>query len=115
MQEVTYLMIPYTWNPEKSFEIANKVAADLMRKGIVVFSPISHSHPIADHLDPKLRLSQSFWMNMDLPILSLCKRAYLVVIGENGLDLIEKSKGCQSEINCANKLNIPIEKYFYYE
>ena len=115
MNKIIYLAIPYTWNPEKSFEIANKVAAKLMNEGNVIFSPISHSHPIADYLDPELKTSQEFWMRQDLPIISKCDELLLIVIEENGIQLINESKGCQSEIKKIKELNKPINYYQYYE
>ena len=42
-----YLAIPYSGMAEESFRIANEVSAKLMNEGHIVFSPISHSHPIA--------------------------------------------------------------------
>lgn len=115
MSKITYLSIPYTFNPEKSFEIANIVAARLMSKGYIIFSPISHSHPIADYLDTELRTSQEFWMKQDIPLVSKCDEMIIVVIGDNGYSLIENSKGCQSEIKEAKRLEMPIKLYIYEE
>lgn len=115
--KIIYLGIPYTWDAEKSFKIANKVTADLMNKGYVVFSPVSHSHPVADYLDESLRYDQDFWMKQDLTILEKCDEMYIVCIhneGRVGAVLIEKSKGCQSEIEKAKELNLPIKVYDYY-
>lgn len=112
-KDFIYLAIPYTFNSELSFEIANRVSAVLMDKDTVVFSPISHSHPIADYMDEGLRYSQEFWMNQDLTLLSLAKEMCLVVIGKNGEKLIEESKGCQSEIKFAQENNIPIKRIYY--
>lgn len=114
MNKLIYLAIPYTYNPDESFDIANEVAAILMTDGDIVFSPVSHSHKIADYLPEKMRFSQTFWMNQDLPILNKCDELYLVKIGKNGNKLINESKGCQSEIKCAIENNIPI-KYFQYD
>ena len=114
---ISYICVPYTWNAEKSFEIANKVAADLMNKGYVVFSPVSHSHPVADYLDESLRYDQDFWMKQDLAILERCDEIHIVYIhneDKSAITLIEESKGCQSECNKAKELNIPIKAYDYY-
>lgn len=107
-----YLAIPYCYNPAESFSLANKVSAILMAQGHVVFSPISHSHPIADHLPDKLRFSHDFWMKQDLPILAKCDALYVVVNGENGMSLIENSRGCQEELKFAEENGITI-KYFH--
>jgi nucleoside 2-deoxyribosyltransferase len=111
LSKIIYLAIPYTWDPAKSFEIANKVSALLMQQGYTVFSPISHSHPIADFLPENLRLDQQFWMYQDLPILSFCDEVWMVIIGDEGLELIANSRGCQSEIREAKLKNKPIKYY----
>jgi nucleoside 2-deoxyribosyltransferase len=113
MEEIIYLAIPYTFNPYKSFRIANEVAAKLMQKGKVVFSPISHSHVIADHLPEETRLSQSFWMHQDIPLLKACDKVLVVIIGKDGYDLIENSKGCQNELAIAKEYELEIEFYHY--
>ena len=111
--KLIYLAQPYTFNPNKSFEIAKKVAAKLISQGVVVFSPITHSHPIADELDEKLRTDNVFWLNQDLPILERCDEMIVIVIGRDGHELIKNSSGCQKEISKARqkKLNISYYKY----
>lgn len=109
-----YLAIPYTFNPERSFQIANKVSAQLMSKGHVVFSPISHSHPIADHLPDELRTNSDWWMTQDLPMVDWADEIHVVCIGEYGHDLIEGSKGVQMEIKHAKSTNKPIKIIEYY-
>lgn len=110
-----YLAIPYTWNPQKSFEIANKVSARLMEKGNIIFSPVSHSHGIADHLPTEFRTDSNWWMNQDLPLVEWADELHVVLIGENGHDLIERSKGVKMEIEHARKHNKPVKIYEYYE
>ena len=39
--KIIYLAIPYTWDAEKSFKIANRVTAQLMLEGYVVFRVIN--------------------------------------------------------------------------
>jgi nucleoside 2-deoxyribosyltransferase len=113
MSKKIYLAIPYTWNAKKSFEIANKVSAELMNLGYVVFSPISHSHSIAEYLDEKLRYNNDFWMHQDLPFVEWADELKVVVIGEFGHELIFESKGVQQEINKAIDLGIKISLYEY--
>jgi nucleoside 2-deoxyribosyltransferase len=109
-----YLAIPYTFNPERSFRIANKITADLMGKGHVVFSPISHSHSIADHLPEALRTDSNWWMNQDLPFVEWADEVHVVCLGEFGCDLIEGSKGVQMEIAHANLHRKPVKIIDYY-
>ena len=113
--KIIYLAIPYTWNPTKAFDIANRVAADLMEEGYIIFSPISHSHPIADWMEDSKRLSQEFWMHQDLPILDMCSELKLIVVGKDGMQLIEQSRGCQREKQQAINNQQPITYYYYEE
>lgn len=110
-----YLAVPYTWNPAKSFEVANKVSAQLMESGHIVFSPVSHSHSIADFLHSDIRTNSEWWMTQDLPLVEWADEIKVVMIGEFGNDLIEKSKGVQMEIAHAVKHNKPITIFEYYE
>ena len=93
-----YLAIPYTFNPELSFKIANRMSAELMKKGHVVFSPISHSHPIADFLPDALRTNSNWWMTQDLPFVEWADEILVVVIGDMGGELIEKIERCTNGI-----------------
>lgn len=109
-----YLAIPYTFNPALSHQIANKVASELMQQGYVVFSPISHSHHIADTLPDLVRTDADWWMTQDLPFIEWADEVHVVCIGENGQELIEKSKGCMMEINHATRHNKPVKIIEYY-
>lgn len=111
--EIVYLAIPYSFNPELSASIANKVAGELMSEGCVVFSPISHSHAISETLDPLLQCDQEFWLKQDLEILKHCSKVIAVVIGENGYKLLKESKGCTTEIGYAKANDIPVVFHHY--
>lgn len=104
-----YLAIPYSFNPTFAFKIANKIAAKLMSEGHVVFSPISHSHNIADHLPDKLRTDSKWWMSQDLPLIDWCDELHVVCIGEFGSELIAESKGVCEEIEYANQKRKPVK------
>lgn len=104
-----YLAIPYSFNPELSYSVANEVAAHLMSEGHVVFSPISHSHPVSDHLDPALRTDHDFWMKQDLPFVEWADEVYVVAMGLTGTHWIKESKGVQQEIAFAAALKKPIK------
>ena len=103
-----YLSIPYTFNPELSFDIANRVAGMLMDLGNVVFSPVSHGHAIAPHIAKHNVVSHDFWMKQDLPMIDWCEVVALVYVGENGKELVEQSKGCTEELELARKQGKPI-------
>jgi hypothetical protein len=110
-EELVYLAIPYRWDPEKSFEIANRVAAIMMQhQDVNVFSPISHSHPIALKMVGNMDLDGEFWIKRDEQILKKCDRVIFVRINDEfGDRLIAESEGCQEEMHIARENNIEIE------
>lgn len=113
--KTVYLAIPYTWNADISFKIANEVAGNLMKEGYVVFSPISHSHPISTHMK-KYQFNQYFWQYQDLNLLVKFDKVIIIVINGKDIDgykLIENSIGCQAELRTAREHNIPIIYYPY--
>lgn len=98
---ISYLGAPYTHtNPEvvkNRVAIINAVAAHLMRKGHVIFSPISHSHPVnASGIIPREESTWDFWRKQDLAF--LIKANNLFILKLKGW---EKSIGLQSEIAVA--------------
>lgn len=99
-----YLAIPYSiYGPkerEYSFETANKIAYDYIMKGKTVFSPISHSHPIAQYGTPA---GFDFWRKFDLEMLSHCQQ--LVVVCLEGW---RDSPGISEEVNFALEHGIHI-------
>lgn len=115
INKLIYLAIPYTWNPNVSFNIANQVSAMLMENcDYVVFSPISHSHPISEYLVENDNLSADFWLKQDLMVLEKCEELHIIRINGNfGQKLIDESYGCKREIIRAQELNIPIKYQDY--
>lgn len=109
--EKIYLAIPYTAFPEESFRIANEISGKLMKEGLLVFSPISHSHPISSQ--EGVPGSWSFWEKFDRSFIEWSDKVYIVVIGEKGEKMIENSVGVQGEIKIAKELEKPIERYYY--
>jgi len=100
-----YLASPYT---SKSFitrmqryEAACKYAAMLMGQGVQVFSPIAHTHPIAEA--GKLPRDWKFWATFDEWFISRCDE--LIVLKLPGW---EESKGVQAEIKLAKKYQVPV-------
>jgi len=99
-----YLAVPYTDpDPEvmrSRFELANRTAAKYMKQGIFIFSPISHSHPIAQY---GLPLDWEYWQHYDREIMSICDELWIVMA--NGW---EQSKGIKAEIEMARGMGIII-------
>jgi hypothetical protein len=77
-----------------------------MQAGVVVFSPLSHSVPIAEFLEDvflKGMTLHEFWMRQDLFLLDLCNE--LLIIGMDGW---QQSEGVREEMFFALKKNKPI-------
>jgi len=99
--EKVYIAIPYSSvDKEESFKLANKAAAFYYNKGFIVYSPISHSHPIAIQED--LPKGFDFWEKIDYEFIDWCD--YVVVVKMQGWD---KSTGVKKEIEYCKKTNKP--------
>jgi nucleoside 2-deoxyribosyltransferase len=102
---IVYLAAPYT-DPdnavvEKRVELINKAASVLMRQGLTVFSPVSHSHAIAK--ENELPNEWLFWEEQDLPMLARCD-ALVILMLEGWPD----SAGVEAEIYEAVRSRMPI-------
>jgi len=101
-----YLAIPYSGIEEESFLVANKITAQLMQKGHIVFSPISHNHCLAvNHNLPK---GWEFWKEVDTCFIEWCDELYVVELLKDGQNKILNSKGVTAEMIIANTLDKPI-------
>ena len=100
-----YLAVPYSHKDpkvrEERFKKANAVASDLIKRGNLVFSPISHSHPIAQ--EGALPIDWSFWKVFDYKLLSICDELIVYC-----LDGWEESTGVQREIELAEAMELRI-------
>jgi nucleoside 2-deoxyribosyltransferase len=89
-----YLAVPYSHeNPDvrfKRFERSCRATAYLMSEGYIVFSPITHSHPVAAHLNN--HLSYEFWLEQDAPFLDWADEICILKI-----DGYKESKGVNWE------------------
>lgn len=101
-----YLAAPYSHKDplvrERRVTKVNKKAAELMMDGHLVFSPLSHSHPISFFcaVDP---CDNDFWLRQDLWILAICDEMHILCLGG-----WYESKGIQTEVRFAIKHGIPI-------
>lgn len=101
-----YLACPYS-HPERAvriarFDAANLAAAKLMREGHYVFSPISHTHPIAEA--GGLPLGWDFWEGFDRAYIGHSHKLIVLMLGG-----WTQSKGVMAEIAIADSMNIPVE------
>lgn len=100
-----YLASPYT-HPQlivrrERFNAVCRKAAEMMRGGMLVFSPIAHSHPMTEYgLPPEW----DYWERYDRAMLERCTE--LVVFMLPGW---RESKGVCAEIEIARQLGKPVK------
>lgn len=75
MSKRIYLASPYSHEDRKvrkaRFDAVCWKAAELMEEGFIVFSPIAHSHSIAQHMLEKRVCDFDFWIEQDLDYIRL--------------------------------------------
>lgn len=99
-----YLASPYT-HPHYAirrarYKAACRVAAKLIQRGHVIFSPIAHSHGIAKY---GLPTNWDFWETQDRWFLQACDAVVILT-----LDGWQESRGIAGEIAIAKELGKPI-------
>lgn len=103
---ITYLACPYLHIKsdvqQERYNQVTEVAAALMCKGEVVYSPITSMHYLAQTYVMPNR--PGFWLDHDLTILAVCDK--LIVLQLEGWQF---SEGLRREIAFATEKNIPIE------
>jgi nucleoside 2-deoxyribosyltransferase len=97
-----YLACPYTHeSPEimvYRYAEVTRVTAELMMDGYNVFSPITHSHPIADWMPHEFQTDADFWLDRDLKFLDVCDELWVLCLGG-----WKESRGVAREILSATK------------
>ena len=103
---IIYLAAPYSHKDkavmQDRFEWVSAVCAELMKKGYVVFSPITYSHQLS--IDHSLPCNWEFWKNIDETFLKVCDGMLVLT-----LDGWEESVGLKAEVELAIKKAIPIK------
>ncbi len=101
-----YVACPYSHIDSKvrdyRFRTACRASALLMKAGVVVFSPLSHSVPIAEYVG-EVESDHDFWLGQDIPILQRCDELLIL-----GLENWEQSLGVRKEMFEALALKKPI-------
>ena len=101
-----YLATPYTHSngfiEHIRFKKVSKQAGELIKQGYIVFSPISHSHPIA-HEHPSMPRNYDFWMKQDEAFIRWCDELWIYC-----QDGWEDSVGVTTEWELAVQLGKPI-------
>jgi hypothetical protein len=101
---MTYLASPYSHpDPavrEARFHAACRAAADLIRAGVIVFSPVVHSHPLVPY---GLPTGWDYWERFDRAALARCDAVAVLT-----LDGWEDSVGVQAEVAIAGEWGLPV-------
>ena len=97
---LTYLASPYS-DPDSSvceerFNAVTRAAAHFAKKGLMIFSPITHFHPMAELVG--LPTGWEFWKKIDETYLRHCRTMYIL-----GLDGWKKSVGVGEEMAFARE------------
>lgn len=93
-----YIASPYS-HPDQAVRAARheaicRVAGALMARGLLVFSPIGHTHPIAEVCD--LPRGWDFWARYDRRMIEVCDEVWVCT-----LPGWRESRGVQAEIALA--------------
>ncbi len=103
---ILYVACPFSHEKQDvrdyRFRTACRASALLMKAGVVVFSPLSHSVPIAEYVG-EVESDHEFWLGQDIPILQRCEELLIL-----GLDGWTESLGVRKEMFEALVLKKPI-------
>lgn len=105
---VIYLAGPYTAADErgrrKNYRALTEAAADLIGRGHIVFSPITHSHPIDVILiQREVRLSSDYWCDVDETFMAVCTE--MAILNLPGWD---ESSGIRRERAYFERRGLPV-------
>lgn len=102
-----YLASPYShpssFEREKRFRAVCHAAATLFGRGIHVFSPIVHSHPLAILPGHDLPGDWAFWRSFDERMIGMCDELWVLKI-DGWMD----SVGVSAEIQIAAEMDKPV-------
>jgi nucleoside 2-deoxyribosyltransferase len=106
-----YLASPYSHPDhqvrEHRYRAACRKAAEYASKGIAIFAPIVHSHPLVPYMAAEDCMNFDLWMKLDLPLLKDADELHVLCI-----DGWRTSRGVTREIDFATELGIPVKQVF---
>lgn len=86
---------------EARFDAVCRAAAVLMGRGLHVYSPIAHTHPIA--IRGSLPTTWEYWAGYDRVMIAACTEVMVLTI-----DGWRTSRGVTAEIGIAAALGVPV-------
>lgn len=109
MQKIVYLACPYTDLSMEvrvsRFEASARAAAELIHRGMFVYSPITMTHPIdlvmAAEGDT---MGSDYWCDFDEAFMSICSKMIILTIPG-----WKESKGIERERKFFEKFNKPVQ------
>ncbi len=112
MDDLWYLGSPYShpdaWMRELRFRAVSRVAGALrVERGIAIWCPIAHSHPISEELKGVDPTDVDFWLSWDKPFEQACKG--LIICSLPGW---VNSKGLIIEGSLFRKAGKTVEVYY---
>ncbi len=97
-----YLAIPYRGMEQSSYDQATKAATIMLNSySCNVFSPITHSHPIAKN---GVKDTWEYWQQIDFQFIDWADEVW-VLIPEEGIGKVFDSEGVKGELSYAKKNN----------
>ena len=90
---------------ELRFRQVSAIAGDLLAAGHLLYVPIAHSHPIAQHSDIA-DTSWAMWQRLDEAMIARCDEVWVVM-----LDGWQASVGIAAELTVARDRQMPIRYY----
>jgi hypothetical protein len=106
-----YLASPYSHPDhqirEARYRAACRKAAQYASKGLAVFAPIVHSHPLVPYMKADQCMDFDLWMRLDLPLLKAADELHVLCI-----EGWRASRGVTREIEFATLLGISQKQVF---
>jgi len=104
--DIWYLACPYNHEDLRvriaRYDNVTLATAKLAERGVMCFSPITHSHPLTQYAE--LPRDWGFWFSFDQPIMRLCGKCIVLT-----LDGWDESVGVTDEIEWFEELSYPIK------
>lgn len=107
-RRIVYVAGPYTHADPlirvERFTKLTQVAADLVKQGCIVYSPITHTHPLdLCFVRDGVELSSDFWVDFDETFMAVCTE--MLVVKLPGWD---KSSGVRREMAYFQRHGLPV-------